>query len=220
MSAGANSYKNMPNTPPPLAPAINLDQQFWDTCYLSDTTGWDMGMVSPPLRRLFDGITPAKRQTMRVLIPGCGNAHEAEYLINNGFGNVTLIDISPTLVDRLREKFAGYTEKMTIIHADFFAYQPSHLYDLIVEQTFFCAINPLSRKAYIEKMHQLLASEGKLAGLLFDRIFDKPGPPFGGFRADYVELFQTLFAIDILSPCPDSHVARQGTELFFTFSKK
>ena len=45
-------------------------------------------------------------KNISILIPGCGNSHEAEYLLSQGFTNITVIDIAPTLVAAISEKFA------------------------------------------------------------------------------------------------------------------
>jgi methyl halide transferase len=60
-----------------------------------------------------------------------------------------------------------------LLQADFFELNTGkgkHLpeFDLIVEQTFFCAIDPSLRKNYFKKVHQLLKPGGKLVGLLFN----------------------------------------------------
>ena len=41
-------------------------------------TGWDLGMISPPIKQYIDSIDD---KNQRILIPGCGNAHEAVYLL-------------------------------------------------------------------------------------------------------------------------------------------
>ena len=41
----------------------------------------------------------------KILIPGCGNTYEAEYLLEQGFTNITVIDIAPTLVENLKKKY-------------------------------------------------------------------------------------------------------------------
>ena len=68
-------------------------------------------------------------------------------------------------------------------------------YDLIIEQTFFCALPPTMRQKYVWKMHQLLRDSGKIVGLLFNKIFES-GPPFGGSKAEYVSLFKDAFYYD------------------------
>jgi SAM-dependent methyltransferase len=78
-----------------------LDQTFWENRYVLNETGWDLGEVSPPLKAYIDQLTD---KNLRILIPGCGNTYEAEYLLNNGFTNITVIDISPTLIDNSKDK--------------------------------------------------------------------------------------------------------------------
>ena len=90
------------------------------------------------------------------MIPGCGNAYEAEYLLQQGFTDITLIDISGVLVQNLQEKLKDYIEKgvCRVIHQDFFEHSGN--YDLIVEQTFFCAIHPTLRPKYAKKMGAII----------------------------------------------------------------
>lgn len=77
----------------------NLDGEYWDARYKTEETGWDMGQVSPPLKKYIDQLSDKK---IKILIPGCGNTYEAEYLLSNGFTDVNVIDIAPTLVDKLK----------------------------------------------------------------------------------------------------------------------
>lgn len=158
-------------------------------------------------------------KNMSVLIPGCGNGYEAEYLITQGFKRITLIDISPVLTRRLEKKFeANLFRQLRIITGDFFALQER--FDLILEQTFFCALDPALRPAYALKMQELLHPGGRLAGVLFDRDFPSPGPPFGGNREEYRQLFAPLFRIITMEPCYNSVKPRAGTECFFILEKK
>ena len=191
-----------------------LDETYWNNRYANNETGWDMRQVSPPLKEYIDQLT---NKHLRILIPGCGNSYEAEYLAQNGFANITLIDIAPLLVQDLKEKFKTYPS-INIIHGDFFELQGT--YDLVLEQTFFCAINPALRKNYVQKMHQLIAPGGKLAGVLFNCSFEKEGPPFGGSAAEYIIIFEEYFLLKTFEPCYNSYPKRNGTELFITGIKK
>ena len=91
-------------------------------------------------------------------------------------------------------------------------------YDLILEQTFFCALDPSLRTNYVQKMSELLKENGKLVGLLFGVQFPN-NPPFGGSREEYLSLFSDTFKINLLEPCYNSVKPRQDSELFFNFSK-
>jgi methyl halide transferase len=188
-----------------------LGKEFWESQYASGYTGWDLGMVSPPLKDFIDQV---EDKSLRILIPGCGNAYEAEYLSAQGFTNITLVDIAPTATERAR-KMLG--DKVKVIEGDFIDLEGK--YDLILEQTFFCALDPVLRKAYVAKTHDLLTDGGKIAGVMFNKAFDKQGPPFGGTSEAYRELFMDKFHIKTLAPCYNSVPPRAGTEVFIQFIK-
>lgn len=197
-----------------LKVSMELNANFWDNRYKENTTGWDLGQVSPPLKAYIDQLDD---KNSSILIPGCGNCYEAEYLIQKGFSSITLIDLSPTLMEQLRERFRNNVG-VKIITGDFFNH--SGKYDLIFEQTFFCAINPALRKQYVSKMAELLNQSGRLVGLLFSREFENDGPPFGGSEKEYRILFESHFNDITFEHCYNSFPARMDTELFVNLRKK
>ena len=191
---------------------LPLDQIYWDNQYQANAVGWDLGQVSPPIKTYIDTIN---NKEAKILIPGCGNTYEAEYLLQQGFTNVTVIDIAPTLVENLKQKFAN-NKNITIILGDFFEHHDK--YDFIIEQTFFCALPPIMRQKYVWKMNQLLSDYGKLVGLLFNREFEV-SPPFGGSLKEYELLFFKAFTFNFISLAENSIPSRANTELFFEFQK-
>lgn len=192
---------------------LPLNANYWDKQYQNSETGWDLKAVSPPIKSYVDTLI---NKHISILIPGCGNAYEAEYLLQLGFDNVTLIDISSTLVNALKEKFAG--KPINVLHGDFFEHKQQ--YDLIIEQTFFCAIDPSLRARYVNQCYNLLNADGKIAGLMFNIIFEKQGPPFGGNKEDYKKLFEPLFNLLQFDTCINSVKPRAGIELFIEMEKK
>lgn len=193
---------------------IELNEEFWNERYLNRETGWDMREPSPPLTEYTDDL---KDKNINILIPGCGNAHEARYLHDRGFKRITLVDISSILVESLQKKYRG--TGINIVHSDFFLHKGQ--YDLILEQTFFCAIFPDLRKNYVEQAHQLLNEGGRIAGVLFNDNFGfVEHPPFRGSREEYRRVFEPFFEIQKLELCYNSIEPRKGNELFFEFIKK
>jgi hypothetical protein len=191
-----------------------FDKAFWESKYSIEETGWDIGYASTPLITYFDQMT---NKELKILIPGGGNCYEAEYLFEQGFKNIFVIDIAEQPLKNLKKRFPNFPDNQ-LINDDFFNHQEK--YDLIVEQTFFCALDPVLRKKYVEKMVDLLAEKGKLAGLLFDFELTEEGPPFGGSSEEYLKLFPPYFNIKKLEKCYNSIQPRVGRELFFIFEKK
>lgn len=191
-----------------------MDKNYWNSRWEKQETGWDVGHSSPALTKYINGI---QDKNISILIPGCGNAHEAEYLIEQGFDHLTLIDIAEFAVDKLKEKY-HQNHSITLLCEDFFEHKGT--YDLILEQTFFCAIPPHRRSEYAQKTHSLLKPNGKVVGVLFDREFGNPFPPFGGSSSEYKALFEPFFKIEKLAPCYNSIPPRDKSEVFIEFVKQ
>lgn len=188
-------------------------KEYWDDRWENQQTGWDIGYPSPALTHFVDQYP---HKDAAILIPGCGNAYEAEYIIDKGFSNLHLIDISESAVQRINKKFAH--KKISVHYGDFFEHRGN--YDLILEQTFFCALPPGLRENYAKKMQQLLNPAGTLAGVLFHVEFEKAGPPFGGHVTEYQKLFDPYFHIHKMEPCYNSIGPRDGHEVFIHLIKK
>ena len=183
-----------------------LDEQFWTDKYLDQSTGWDLGALSPPVKAYADQLLD---KDISILIPGAGNAYEAEYLV--------VLDVSAEPLKNFQRRNPEFPSEQ-LVHQNFFDHQGK--YDLIIEQTFFCALSPSLRGRYVEKMHGLLGQGGKLAGLLFDFPLTEQGPPFGGSLEEYTAAFSKYFAIKTMDRCFNSVKPRLGRELFIIFEKK
>ncbi len=194
---------------------MSQNKAFWKERYLNGTTGWDIGQPAPALARFIDGLEDLNT---RILIPGAGRGYEAEYLLTRGFRNFVVLDIAREPLAALRGRVPA-TPPKALVEADFFAYDDGP-FDLILEHTFFCALEPSMRPQYAEHMLQLLAPGGTLAGLFFDFPLTDQGPPFGGSEAEYRELFGSVFHFHRLERNRHSIAPRKGSELFFIFEKK
>jgi len=190
-----------------------LDASYWNDRYKENRLGWDIGYPSTPLKTYIDQL---ENKTIDILIPGGGNAYEAQYLNEKGFGQVTVVDIAETAKAGFLERFPNFPQDRFLV-GDFF--EMADRFDVILEQTFFCALHPSLRQAYAQKMHELLEPDGKLVGVLFDFPLDD-GPPFGGSKEEYRGYFEPYFDIEVLERCYNSIPPRHGKELFINFTKK
>jgi len=191
---------------------MKLDASYWTERYENQKTGWDIG-YSGPLSQILDLI---KDKEVRILIPGCGSGYEAEYAFQNGFKNIHVLDFSQEPLEAFKKRCPEFPTSQ--IHQDDF-FKHKGTYDVVLEQTFFCALNPELRENYADKMHDLLSPNGILSGVLFDFPLDS-GPPFGGTKENYIQLFSRKFEIEKMEHCTFSIKPRAGKELYVKFRKK
>lgn len=193
---------------------MELNKDYWENRYGTNDAPWDAGSVTTPLKEYIDQIENKK---LKILIPGAGNGHEFDYLISKGFEYVFVLDFARQPLENINNRHA-YAFDKHLIEADFFEHED--YYDLIIEQTFFCALDPELRQKYVAKMASLLKPGGKIVGLLFQFPLSQDGPPFGGSRQEYIALFESAFHINVLETAHNSIKPRKGNELFFIFTKK
>lgn len=191
-----------------------LNKEFWSDRYQTNQAKWDAGEVTTPIKDFIDQLTD---KSIRVLIPGVGNGHELVYLYEQGFLNVYAIDLAPEPLEEIVKKVPSFP-RAQLLQGDFFELEDS--FDLILEQTFFCALSPDLREAYAEKMNSLLKNEGLLAGVLFDFPLDQDWPPYGGSLEEYQKVFSKYMKVRKIERAYNSIKPRAGRELFILIEKK
>lgn len=192
---------------------LKHDREYWAKAYDEDDTGWDLGEPSAPLKAYIDQL-PDK--DIRILIPGCGNAYEAEYMHRIGFTHVHVLDLTQQALANLKKRCPNFSGGH-LIQGNYFEHEGQ--YDLILEQTFFCAIEPELREAYANTAHRLLVPGGKIAGVLFDRV--KPdGPPYCEPAENYRPVFEPYFDFITYEKCYNSIEPRMDNEYFVILQRK
>ena len=107
-----------------------LDRDYWTNRYKNNTAQWDIGNPSTPIVEYIDQLT---NKELKILIPGCGNSYEAEYLFEKGFSNVFLIDLSPEPIERFKLRNPKFPKNQLIV-GDFFEHIGE--YDLWVSRRY------------------------------------------------------------------------------------
>lgn len=189
----------------------------WQKHYDDDDLMWDLGEPSPPFVRWWNGFTDAPG---KAVVPGCGQGHEVSLLAGSGW-EVTAVDFAPGAITRLEKRLAEEGRSARLLNQDFFEIDASHdgRYDLLLEQTFFCAIHPENRPLYVDTVHRLLRPGGKIVGLFYE-TGQPGGPPFNTSRGDVVDHFSGRFEIAVLEKTPHSAEHRRGKEWFAELRKK
>ena len=194
------------------------EQSYWTNRYKEKLTGWDIGYPSTPIITYIDQL---KDKNLKILIPGAGNGYEAEYIYKNDFENIYVLDISELPLSSFKQRNPELPMNQ-LLHENFFSH--IGIYDLIIEQTFFCSFVPteVNRTAYFKKMSDLLKPKGKLVGLWFNFPLsdDTEKRPFGGDKKLYNTYLNLYFNTKIFEKCYNSIQKRENKELFGIFEKK
>ena len=194
-----------------------LDKNYWKNRWQTGATGWDAGEATTPIREFVDYLVSKKTdKNIRILIPGAGSGHEAIYFYKNGFHNITVCDWAEEALAKLKMQLPELTDQQLVV-SDFF--DLNGVFDMIIEQTFFCAINPDLRPQYARKCFELLDTEGGIFGVLFGKHFDAQGPPFGGTKEEYLGYFEPYFDIKNMDKCRNSIAPRMDSELWIHLEK-
>jgi len=192
---------------------MKFDKNYWEARWVEGQTGWDAKSATEPIVKYFEQVAD---KNSKILIPGCGNAHEAIFLFNAGFNNVFICDWAEQPLLAFAEKVPDFPKEQ-LICANFFDLQLND-FDYIVEQTFFCALDPILRSDYAKKVKSLLKPGAKLVGLLFNFPKTESGPPFGGSKEEYLGYFSPLFEHIYIETCYNSIKPRAGSEYFIKIS--
>ncbi|MBZ5708671.1 methyltransferase domain-containing protein [Nannocystis pusilla] len=191
------------------------EARFWDPMFAADTGGWELGRAAPPLVTWFSEHVP---KGMHALVPGCGRGHEARLLAALE-ATVTAIDLAPTAIAQA-QAMTPPGLPITFAVQDLFTRigQPP-AFDLVVEHTCFCAIDPARRDDYVTAVADALQPRGTLVGLFY--AHGRPGgPPFTTDRAEVERRFARRFAIEQLEVAQGSTLIRHRQELFAVMRRR
>lgn len=164
--------------------AEHPSKNFWNERYRSGKTPWDYGGVPPEFARFLQ----TQSWPLRLLIPGCGSAHDLLAALRSGH-DVIGLDLSEEAVRLARSRLAA-AEEWRVIEADFFAapLTPGS-FDVVYERTFLCAIPPEMRRLYVTRVLEQLKPGGFLLGyFLYGEEADPPPYPLGDNEDDVLLL--------------------------------
>ncbi len=191
---------------------MRLSSVAWDERYRAREMAWDMGRAAPPLERAAKSMNLLGK---RVLVPGCGRGFEAR-LFAALRAEVTAVDFSAVAL-REAAKYPGGSIEYVQADARQLPRAWTHRFDVAVEHTCFCAIDPKDRARYLAELHRVLKPSGVLLGLFFIDFVDPDGPPFGIYQQPLRELLAPYFDVIGWEVHPrDSWEPRRNQEALIT----
>jgi SAM-dependent methyltransferase len=184
------------------------DPKFWDAAYDEKRDGWELGDVAPPIARALREM----RGPGRAIVFGCGRGHEVRAAARAGFDVVGVDFAAQPIEDAARMTPADLAKHVTWRRADIFAQGDEGTFDLLVEHTSYCAIDPKRRDEWIRVARKVLKPGGTLLGLFY--AHDRPGgPPYATTREDArAALERNGFRIERAETPEDSIERRRGNE--------
>ena len=191
---------------------------FWNQKYINNDAQWDIGSPTP----IFIDWSKTLPSRKKILIPGAGRGHDALYLGQKNH-DVYAIDFSSEAIQYLKSKSKELDIKVNAICEDFFNLSKYYgTMDIILEYTFFCAINPKLRMKYINETLKLLKDNGLFVGIFLplDKPLSEGGPPYGINLDETIECFSEYYNV---IECKKSELTiepRFDNEVFTIMRKK
>ena len=193
--------------------------EYWEKSYQSGDMGWDLGGPTP----IFNDWIQFQTDSLSICILGAGNGWDAINFAEKGH-NVTAVDFAESAINNMHISARNKGVQINLIHSDIFDLSKlfNHTFDIVLEYTCFCAIDPVRRMDYVKMTNQILKTDGKLVALLFpiDKDIKDGGPPFAVNLDSTISLFLKYFILDTKEISSLSIERRNGREVFVIFKKK
>jgi methyl halide transferase len=206
----------MPDRPESQIPSVS-EPGFWKQAYDNGQDRWELGRAAPPLVRSVAELV-GREKIERAIVLGCGRGHEARLLRRSGVEQVTAVDFVSTAIEqaRMTDGDDGINATIDWRVQDVFDLSRSDRagFDLVLEHTCFCAIDPARRSEWFDMVAAILRSGGVLLALFYAHGREG-GPPFTTNRIEIEQavLARTDFALESIEVPGDSIEKRAGQEL-------
>jgi len=197
----------------------------WEERWRLQTTPWDLGHATFALQDLIQDKPDWWPKSGRVLVPGCGAAHDVFFVAAATELDVTGLDLSSTAIQVCEKRRSeldaerSVKERIHFVEGDFFQFESRGPFDLIFDYTFLCALPPELRPSWAARMAVLLKPGGTLVTLIYPIGTHEGGPPFAVSPELYEGLLLANFELLRMSECR-SAPSRIGREKLAIWKRK
>ncbi len=192
--------------------------EYWEKAYQSADMTWDLGEPTP----VFNQWINSERNTLSICVLGAGNGWDALNFAKKGH-HVTAVDFAFSAIKNMRQMAEILAVELDLLHSDIFNIGKSYhdAFDIVLEYTCYCAIDPGRRIDYINLVDRILKPEGRLVALFFplDKELNDDGPPFGVNLNSTLNMFSKKFTLN-KKEIPNLSIKRRiGREMFVILNK-
>lgn len=148
-------------------------KQHWEEIYANKAmteVSWYEPMPEVSLKCIADFDLPKDAAIIDV---GGGDSFLAEFLLAQGFTNITVLDIAENAINRAKKRLGERAEEVTWIVADILDFQSEMKYDLWHDRG---AIHFLTNPAQVETYRQVLSEKLKPQAYAVIAAFSDKGP--------------------------------------------
>lgn len=192
----------------------------WAQRYATRDTPWDLGDAHPEIvARIAAGLVPASASSARAWVPGCGRGHDALALARAGW-RVSAMDFADATQGDLNLRLAEFGGRFLL--GDVLESALEERFDLVLDHTFFCALDPRLRARWGAAIGRSLAPAGRVCALVFPvgKPASEGGPPYGCSTQDLQAALGPEFRAQLDEPCLHRAQKRSWAERWAVFARE
>lgn len=149
------------------------DSQFWNNVYATKSETQNSWFQETPTKSLELIKELNLKSDSQIIDIGGGDSHLADYLMDLGFSNISVLDISSVSLDKAKARLKEKASKVTFITSDVTTFKPEHKFDLWHDRA---AFHFLTTPEQVEKYLYIVNDALKVGGNLIISTFSKTGP--------------------------------------------
>ena len=138
-------------------------QKHWETIYKTKTLN-ELSWFQPTPETSLDFFDHFKvPKTAKIIDIGGGDSFLVDYLLELGYTNITVLDISASALERAKQRLGMRAKQVTWIAADVITFKPTEKYDFWHDRAAFHFLTSEDEiKHYLEMVQQSLSANGIL----------------------------------------------------------
>jgi hypothetical protein len=150
-----------------------LKKEHWENVFaskLEKEVSWFQNKPQTSINFFIDNDIP---KDAKIIDIGGGDSYLIDNLLELGFSNLFLLDISQNAIDRIKIRLGIEAEKVTFIVSDVLDFQPKTTFDVWHDRASF---HFLTIKSEIDNYQELVSNSLANNGFLFIGTFSENGP--------------------------------------------